>query len=141
NIHAHARKSLPVFVITGAGRHGDVFKGAVAFVVIERLAHAVVGDEDIRPAIVVKIGKGDAEGLAIRVSDSRLDADVVESAVWFLMIKNIRRPFEIFRMTIRTRSSAIAAEDRALFKVPVEIPRDEQIQSSIAIVINPSRAG
>src|SRR5205085_5104624 len=100
-----------------------------------------VGDEDIRPAIVVKIGKGDAEGLAIRVGDSRLDAEVFESAVWFLMIKNIRRLFEIFRMTIRARFSVIAAEDRTLFKVLVDILRDEQSQSSIAIVLNPSCAG
>ena len=109
---------------------------------IERLAHTVVGDEDIGPAIIVKIGKSDAEGFSARVGDPGFDADIFKRSIRFLVIKNIRDSLEIVGMTIGAQvRPEIAAKNRSSFKVPVEITRDEQIQSSIAIIINPARAG
>src|SRR5258708_2615080 len=58
-------------IVPGAGVDGDVFKCAVAFVVIERLAHAVVRDKNFRPTIVVIVSNSNAASLAIWSFNSR----------------------------------------------------------------------
>ena len=70
-VYAHAGEGLAVFVIADACRQRDVCEGAVAAIVIQRLAHAVIGDNDVGPAIIIYVGDGDAERLACGVGNLR----------------------------------------------------------------------
>ena len=65
---------------------GDVFEGAVPFVVIKPALTAHVGDEKVEPAVAVVIAPGGAFGEAV-VADSGGVGDVLEGAVAFIMVK------------------------------------------------------
>src|SRR3989442_3004483 len=60
-VHAHARKGAAVSVHGNTGEESDFLKRSVTFVVIKKLDHGVVGDEDVEAAVAIVIRKGDAE--------------------------------------------------------------------------------
>src|SRR5207248_4154418 len=71
---------------------GDVGKCAVVVVAIEAVL-AVVGYVDVRPAIVVVVGYGDAEAPAL-VGDASLVSDVSKRSVMVVMEEHgAGRPF------------------------------------------------
>jgi hypothetical protein len=87
---AHAGLSVAVFVEGGASGDGDISESAVAIIVIENAGGAVAGDENVRPAVIVVIESGDAQGvMSIGSIDVGFCADVFESAVAAVVIENV----------------------------------------------------
>src|ERR1700736_3606031 len=59
-------------------------------------------------------------------------AHVLEGAVAPVVVKNVRRAWELSRRTISVK---IGAAIFAVLRVPLHIPRDEQVQLAIVVVI------
>src|SRR6266851_5470037 len=87
---AHAGLRLAVGAESAARFDGDVGESAVFFVLIERAGRGIVGDVNVRPAVVVEIGgeHAEAEG-AVGLQDAGFFADVGEGAVAVVVVENV----------------------------------------------------
>src|SRR5258708_18432928 len=86
---AHAGKRLAIGGERGAGFESALRERSIAVVVEEELLHAVVGDENVREAVVVIIGEGHAQSAALLGSDAGFLANVFEGAVATIAIKKV----------------------------------------------------
>src|SRR5260370_29565920 len=87
---AHAGLGFAVGAEGAAGFHGDVGEGAVFFILIEGAGGGIVGDVNVRPAIVVEVGGEHAETVsAVGLQNASFFADVGEGAVTIVVIQNI----------------------------------------------------
>ena len=98
-IHSHAGNEISVLGQRHSGSHGDLLE-LVPEVVEQRVVVAVVGDEQVRPAIQVVVGHADAHALADVASDSPLLGDVPERAVAIIQEKRIGLSFVIPWVTV-----------------------------------------
>src|SRR5713226_8120686 len=65
----------------GAGFESAFGERSVAVVVEEKLLHAVVGDEDVREAVVVIVSEGHGQGAALLGRNAGLLADIFKRAI------------------------------------------------------------
>src|ERR1035441_4250447 len=91
------RRSPP----SGAGGVRDVLEGAVALVAVEEIAHAVVGDKDVRPAVEVDVADHHAEPLPGAVGDAGLDGNVGKGPVMVVVEQLVRHTVELLRVAVR----------------------------------------
>ena len=108
---AHAGLWLAVGAESAAGLDGDVGEGTVLFVLIKRAGGGIVGDVNVRPAVVIEIGGEHAEAKsAIGFQDAGFFADVGERAVTVVVIENVfsavesRRPAGNHHAFVQTRA-------------------------------------
>ena len=80
-VHSHSRDELAVFGQRHAGVERTLLELSVAFIVKVGIVDLVVGDEDIHPAIQVKIGKAYSHAFARMGADSTLRRDIFEGSV------------------------------------------------------------
>src|SRR6202007_2379040 len=85
-VDAHARFVAAVFAGSDAGHEGDVLKRAVVFVQEEKIGPGVVGDSDVRPAVVVKVGEDHTHAFGFGLAHARGVADVGEGAVVIVVV-------------------------------------------------------
>ena len=87
---AHAGLWLAVGAERAAGFDGDVGEGAVLFVLIERAGGGIVGDVNVRPAVVIEIGSEDTEAKsAVGFQNAGFFADVGERAIAVVVVENV----------------------------------------------------
>src|ERR1017187_8818545 len=80
--NSHAGLRLAVGRITYSRFDGNIGGGGVAVVVVQRRRSGVVGDVDVRPAVVVEIGHQHPQSVrALRFQDAGLLADIGEIAL------------------------------------------------------------
>src|SRR4051794_10096290 len=142
---------MAFIVVTRARDQRDVFESAVAVVVKKHLAYGVVGHKNIHKAVAIKVSERQTETFPRSVRDLRTTADILKRAVRFLVKKKISRGLEIVGMTKRavvaaraeklTQVSGLAAEKTASLEVPIHVTKDEEVEPSIAIVVEPTGAG
>src|SRR5260370_20097698 len=122
---AHACLRATVFVEGRAGGDGDVGKGAVAIVVIQNARSAVAGDENVRPAIVVKIQSSDTESVMPGgLIDVRLGRDVFKRAVPAIVVDNIFRSRQSLRTAHHRHAFPFAVWPLASSRRPPQIKID-----------------
>src|SRR5713226_1149650 len=97
---AHAGKWLAVGGERGAGFESALGERSVAVVVEEKLLHAVVGDEDVREAVVVVVGEGHGQGAALLGRNAGLLADIFKRAISAIAIKKVCRGGKFARRAI-----------------------------------------
>jgi len=61
SVHAHAGARLSIGAKGNASLHTHFFEGAIAVVAIELVGLSVVGDDQVRPAVLVIVEQGDAQ--------------------------------------------------------------------------------
>ena len=100
----------------------------------------IVGDEQIRPAVLIVIERHHAEALAIWVVQAGLCGHVGELAL-------AQVPIELGRSTLVGFRRAIALDGpvqrtpQVIFRRPDDVIRHEQIQKTVLIVVEPCRTG
>src|SRR5207248_3960132 len=99
----------------------------------------IVRDVDVGPPVAVVVADGDAEARTVRLVDAGGLADVDEMSVP-IVVKEPRR-----RGTVRSRSAVVANPDRIVAQLvarnrEVDVASDEQIEETVAIVIEERRA-
>ena len=138
-VDAHARARDAGFVERDAGRHADVREGAVSLVAIQLVRLRVVGDEQIEPAVGVVIDQGDAERFGRRVIETGAMRDVLERPVPLVPEQRRALAFVGFRRAIGLRLAVERAE-QILLDRPVHVVRDEEVEQTVAVVVEPRRA-
>ena len=63
-IHAHAGISVAFAIHRYTGGESDFLKCAVAFVVVKKFRHGIVGDKNIHAAVAIVVRDRDAQALA-----------------------------------------------------------------------------
>src|SRR5260370_32909637 len=106
-VNAHACFVAAVFAGGDAGEKRDVLKSAVVLVDEEKIGPGVVGDGDVRPAIVVEIGDDDAHALGCVFTDARGIADIGERSAEPVVVELYALGLVVSGMALRVRSGAM----------------------------------
>src|SRR5580658_8271450 len=81
NVHAHTRASLALAAEGESSFYRGVFERAVALIAIELVGLGVVGDEQIRPAVVILIEKRNPQRFGAAVENSTYGRHVLEGSI------------------------------------------------------------
>ena len=141
--------STAFFVQCKAAHVNDVLEGAVVAIAIEIVRCAVVGDDEVGPAVVVDVGEDGSEAVAAFViGDAGFEADVGEGAVAVVvkeMITFTKQPMGPQKNVDHTvlagavGDSALPCHDGTI-EIVVEVARDEEFEQTVAVVIAPGCA-
>src|SRR5580692_422336 len=140
-IRAHAGFELAVDAHGYSRRISDLAKSAVAIVAEQEVRHGVVGDENVLPAVVIVIEGDYAEAVARFLPESGAVASVGESAIAVVMVQGWRLAMINVRMAITPQSGTFAAAVEIVFRRPVDVVGNHQVQFAVVVVIEPRGAG
>ena len=130
-IDTHASVSAAVAVNGDFGEEADFFEGAVAFVVIEKFDHGVVGDEEVNVAVAVVIGESDAQGFA-GLREAVLLRDFRKVAVAIVVIDERRNGLKNVGVTIGAVALFVfAAPD--IVEIPLEVAEDHEVKQAVVV--------
>ena len=101
------------------------------------MRHPVVGHDDVRPAVPVEVVEGNPEALARVGTDTAALRHVGKGSVPVVPIEQVGNGGEVFGVAIGAEIGT-AAED--VVEIPLHIAADEQVQVSIAVVVEESGA-
>ena len=127
----------------GSGFFGHIGKGAVAIVVIKRIA-AVRGDVNVGPAIAVVIADGNTHAERLGVSDPSLFGDVGESAVVVVVVERVPQ-----RLLWREEVGRAAVDDKDVHPAVVVVVEEGASRADrfgivalvrLRVVVNPGDA-
>src|SRR5713226_8642701 len=129
---AHAGKRLAIGGERGARFESALRERAVAVVVEEELLHAVVGDEDVREAVVVIVGEGHAKSAALLGGDAGFLANVLESAVAAIAIEKVSRWGKFARRAIGSPGPTAGL---AVPGVPFHVTGHKEIEMAVIVEV------
>src|SRR5260370_2144434 len=139
---AHAGLGLAIGTESAAGFDGDVRKGAIFLVLIERAGGGIVSDRDVRPAVVVEISGEDTEAVSCSCFENAgFLADVGEGAVAVVVIEDVFAAVESGRAAgdhdafVETRARL---GNGSGFQVEIHVIRDAEIEEAVALVVEVS---
>src|SRR5438477_4457668 len=101
-IDAHARFVAAVFARRKAGDEGNILKGSVVLIEEQKIRPSIVGDSDVRPAVVVEVSEHDAHALGFGLAHTGGVAYVGEGAIVIVMIELGLLPFIVAGVAVRT---------------------------------------
>ena len=99
------------------------------------LLHAVVGDENIRKAIAVIVGEGNAKSSALFGGDAGALADIFESTIAAIAIEQTGGRGESRRRAVGV---PVAATNFVVIGIPFHVARDEKIEMAVIVVVEES---
>ena len=140
SVSAHAGAGNAIFAEADTGSHAAFFERAVLFIHVKFVGLRVVGDDDVRPAVVVVIENCNSEALGRRIAQACFLRRIFKFAVAKVVPQANRRAFVRFRSAVRLVRAIERAVEVALL-APLHIIGDDQIEFAVAIVVNPSSAG
>ena len=105
----------------------------------------IVGDVDIRPAVVVEVGNRHAQAVgAVRLQDAGLLADIREGAVAVVVKQDVLAALQS-RRTARHHDAFEQARaglrQRRGLRIEIDVVGDEQVQMAVPVVIHERAAG
>src|SRR3989440_2356885 len=144
-VYSHVAELHSFAAESYAGNHPHVRKGAVVVVVVEIVGNGIVGDQEVRPAIVVVIDPHDAEAVvADLIMDAGLDGNFLKGAVAAIVIEEVALPLQAPGTALHQdafeAAELIAAELRQVVHVQMGVARDIKIDEAVAVVVAPSLA-
>src|SRR5206468_9618293 len=101
----------------------------------------VVGDRDVRPAVIIEIGHDNTHAFCFGLADTGGIADVAESAVVIVMVELNFLTFVISRMAVRAVAWAMLTAPEIIFGRPFDVVGDHEIEIAILVVVDPRSAG
>src|SRR5579863_733948 len=104
-IHAHPRFGLPVATKAGAGNKPGVFECPIAPVAIKEIHDAIVGDENVRPAVAVEVAQNQPQGFSLRAFEPSLGRDLAEPAAALIVVQTDSASAVDVRMAIGAKAS------------------------------------
>ncbi len=142
--NAHARLGFAVGRESDARFDGDVFEGPVFLILVIRSSGGVVGDVDVGPAVIVKIGDRDAEAIgADGVEDAGLFRYVGEGSIAVVVVEDVLAALQAGRpagdLDAFVGACAGLGKRRGL-DIEVDVVGDEEIEVAVAIVVEEGAA-
>ncbi len=141
SIDAHAGFVASIFTGRHSGNQRDVFKSSVVLVDEQKVWPRVVGDGDVGPAVIVEIRENHAHAFGLGLSHSGGVAHVGESSVVIVVVELDALAFVVAGMAVGTVARAALAAPDIIFRSPLDVVGDDQIEPAVFVVIEPSRAG
>src|ERR1019366_3499410 len=138
-VRAHGSTRDSVFSEGDARGYGLFGKGTVLVVAVELVGLRVVGDEEVGPAVAVVVEEGDAQGLTGGVSEAGPLGDIFELAVAQIVVELRRCPLVGLGGAVGFGGPIERAPEIA-FLGPADIVGHEQIELTVAVVIEPDGA-
>ena len=140
HVHAHPGARFAFGAEGEPGFDGDILELAVAQVAIELVGLRVVGDEQIRPAVLVVVEHRHAQRFRAAVEDAARRGDVLERAVAAV----VEQPAGVAAIRLGRAVRfilAVEAAEHIVLRRPLHVIADEQIQQAVAVVVEPERRG
>src|SRR5713101_6529785 len=129
-----------------AGEHADVRKGAVVIVVVEVVGNGIIGDEQVRPTIIIVVRPHHTQAvIADFVANASFCRDFFKSAVATIVIEEVAFADEPPRAALHQDTFVaavfVATETRQVVHFHVRVAGDEEVHVAVAVVISPRRSG
>ena len=139
SVGAHAGAGNAVFAEADSCSDSALFECAVFLIHIQLVGLRIVGDQDFRPSVDVRIEDGDPEALRRRVSESSFLSGVFEFSSAKVVPETQRCAFVGFRRAVGFMCAVYGAVEVTRF-APLDIIRNDEIEFAVAIVVNPGGA-
>ena len=139
-IGPHAGAGLSFRAEREPGLDGDVLERAVSQIAIELVRLRVVGDEQIRPAVLIGVDHRHAERLRAGVEHAARRRHVLEGAVAAIA----EQPAGVSPIGLRRAVRlllAVEAAEHIVLRGPLDVIADEQVEQTVAVEIEPERGG
>src|SRR5229473_1171248 len=145
-IHAHVAEFHAFAAERQAGEHADVRKGAVVIVVVEVVGNGIIGDEQVRPTIIIVVRPHHTQAvIADFVANASFCRDFFKSAVATIVIEEVAFADEPPRAALHQDTFVaaifVATETRQVVHFHVRVAGDEEVHVAVAVVISPRRSG
>ena len=142
---SHARLGLSVGGVSNAGLHGGVRERSIVIVPVERRRAGIVGDVNIRPAIVVEIGDDDAQAVSARgVEDACWFGNVGKRSVAIIVEEYILAALQP-RWSTRHQQTFVFTRtgfrQRRGLRIEVDVVRDEQVEMAVLVIVDERAPG
>ena len=143
---AHAGLQASIGVKSDARRFAALLEGAVAAVAKQQTRRHVARHIEVRPAVVVEIGADGLQGVAATgLQNAGRRRDVAKGSVELLMIEQVRGERQAARAAhhgnlFPDAVFALAGLGR-LGEIEIDVVRDEQVQTAIAVIVEERAAG
>src|SRR5208337_3884597 len=134
-VEAHAGFVAPVFTRGYPRNEGDILERSIMLVEEKKIRPGVVGNGDVRPAIVVKVRQHHAQALGFGFSHAGSIADIGEGSVVVVVIQLGFLPPVIAGMAIGTIAGPVFAAPQVVLRAPFDVVGDNQIQPAVFIVV------
>jgi hypothetical protein len=140
SIDAHAGPRYAVFTEGHAGDDAFFGERAVAIVAVELVGLRVVGEKQVRPAVVVVVENGDAHGFRGGVGEASFLRSVLEGAVAAIVPEANGGAFVGFRGAVGF-AFAVERAVEVVFWRPLHVIAYYEIELAVFVVIDPRGAG
>src|SRR5882724_11966357 len=119
---------------------------AVAFVAIEIVGFPIIGDKEVKLAIVVEVRPyGSQAEVMFEVVDPGLCSDFGEGAVAVVVIERVGRALQTPGAALHGDFVILAglcrAEERQIVEIEINVMRDEEIGEAVTVVVPERNAG
>src|ERR1700730_11115969 len=111
------------------------------FVDEQKIGPGVVGDSDVRPAVVVEVRQHHAHTLGFGLAYSRRIAHVGKGAITVVMVELGLLPFVVAGMAVGTIARPAFAAPDIILRRPLDIVGDDEIEPTVLVIVKPSCTG
>ncbi len=143
---AHTCLFVAVVAVRAAGDDGDIRERSIVIVLQKDAGLRIDGDVDVGPAVVIKIVRNCGDGVAATgFEDAGSFGNIGERAVTIVAIEDVGVAGEATRAA-HDRNAFPLAEWRAvgigsLCRIKFDVVADEEVEITVAVVIEKSAAG
>src|SRR5207249_10960914 len=116
-----------VFARRQNGDEGNILKRSVGLIEEKKIRPSIIGDGDVGPAVIVKIGENDTHALGFGLANTGHIADVGKRAVVIIVIKLGLLPFVVARIAVRTVARPSLAAPEIGLRNPLDVIRDDEV--------------
>src|SRR5437763_13221536 len=144
NTHGRLRPTVPAH--GAAGLHADLFKRPVTPVAPEVVRYGIVGYEDVRETVVIKVAPDDSEPVCpVGVPNTHVVRNLPKLPAAVVVIEEVRQARQTLRAAGHVNSSVLAIVGGSgagnSLAVKIHVARDVEIEPAIAVIVAPGATG
>ena len=101
---------------------------------------SVVGNHDVRPAVIGQVSQYYAHPFCLRLADTRGITDVGKRAIMIVVIELDSLAAIVVGVAIGAVSGTVFTTPKVRFGRPLDVVANQQIEIPVLVVVEPSRA-
>src|SRR5271156_2889946 len=141
SVYAHSRFVLAIFADSQPGYQRDILERTVVIIQKQEIRPSVIGDGDVRPAVVVKVGQHYSHPFRFGQTHSRLVAHVSRGAIVVVMVELGSLAFVVTGIAVRAITRSAFSTPEIVLRGPLNVIGDHQVEPPVFVVVKPSRTG
>src|SRR5579863_2172427 len=139
-VNAHACLIFSVFTCGDSGDERSIREFAVFVVQEQEIGPGVVGNDNVRPAVAVKVGKDNTHALGLRNAYAGFIAEIGKRTVVIIAVKLRLLPAIVIRIAIGAITGSFVPAPEIVLGRPIEIVRHDKVEPAIVIKVEPAGA-